>query len=135
MLALRRGTAQQCEQLTFAFLLRIVRRAAYNALSVWDFDLEGDADASSHQTATRNPGLSERVYPAARLRAESGGDWPSLRPLFARDRPQASHQSSRKRVHQTGMEPEPLGRDGAYQDRGSSDRTAAARLRCGGSPH
>src|SRR5437773_3538149 len=95
--------------LTFAFLLRIV------ALQIVGERLEGRrrTHASTHQTAARDSRLPERIHPAARVRAEPGGNRAALRPLFARHGAQTSDQPAGERVHQAGVESQPVGRDGA----------------------
>ena len=103
--------------LTFAFLLRIVP-------PFWR-----GADASTDETAARNPRLPERIHHPARLRAEPRRDRPTLRPFFARDRPQAPDQPAGKGLHQARVESEPIGRDGSDANRRTRCRVAAARLR------
>src|SRR5882724_2157230 len=103
--------------LTFAFLLRIVT----NTYEV--------PDASSHKTAARDTRLSERVHHSARICAESRGNRAALRPLFARHGAQAPDEPPGERLHQTRLEPEPIGGNGADADGRPRGRAADARLR------
>src|SRR6185295_16062221 len=95
---------------------------------------EKSSYAPAHQTATRDPGLPQRVHPAARLRAEPRGDRQEVRSLVAGDRAQAPDESPGQGLHQARVESEPVGRDGADPCRRARRRAAAAWLRRGGPP-
>ena len=101
-------------RLTFAFPLHIVRQ-----------------HAAIDQAAARDPRLPERLHPAARVRAEPGGDRPPVRPVVAGDGAQAPDEPGGKGLHQAGVEPQPLGGARARPGSASRGRTAAARLRRG----
>ena len=66
---------------------------------------------------------------AARLRAKPRGNRSPLRAVFARDGPQAPDEPAGERLHQAGVEPEPVRRDGADAHRRTRRRAAAARVR------
>src|SRR5262249_56769100 len=88
----------------------------------------GGRHAPAHETPARDSRLPQRVHPAARLCAKPGGDRTPLRALLARHGAQAPHEPAGQRFHQAGLEPQPIGRDGAHANRCAGDRASAVRL-------
>ena len=85
--------------------------------------------ASAHETSARNPGLPQRVHPAARVRPEPRGNRAPLQPVVAGHGAQAPHEPPGKGLHPPRLEPQPIGGGRADAGRRPRARAAAARLR------